>query len=656
MAEETITILKIGTEEAVKNINDLRQNISKLKENLGDLEIGTQEYQDTLEELKVNQNALKDAMYATTGTFDDVVKAATGASESYNSLVHRMAALKEEFRATDDAARRADLGAQIKAVNDQLKEMDALQGNFQRNVGNYTGGITAAFDKLIAKSEVFKNSLGAVGSGLKGVKAGVDGISKSPAVATFGILVSLALKLADELKDNETAMNAVKKAMAALQPVMDFFSGVLENIAQILADLITKVVEFVTSNGLFQKIISGVMGVGNAILQYVIAPFKGIVAAIKVFQAEGVKGIGDAARAFRDEMKQGISFRQNFQAGQAVAETLIAGAASRRKEVKAAGKELGKEVKEGFVLELDDLSKELDKELDEVLSQFDKAEEEANKKARKREEERLKDIDKGAAYQKEVNSILVEDADEKAAREYEILEAANLKKLDLLEQYKNAALDRGDMEAFLSYDQELADLRIEIELNAMREEARIHKKEVEDAKKAAAEKKKVLQGVASATSSLLGAIADMYEEDAQASEKSANSIKGLRIAAATIDTISGAIAAFMSCQEQFPQPYGTIIGAIQAAAVTATGMAQIAKIRATRVSASAASASANLSAPAVASAPTLTTEVSQVRSMTSASEEDRLNRMASDQRVYILASDIEASRNQIKTQVSESSF
>jgi hypothetical protein len=60
--------------------------------------------------------------------------------------------------------------------------------------------------------------------------------------------------------------------------------------------------------------------------------------------------------------------------------------------------------------------------------------------------------------------------------------------------------------------------------------------------------------------------------------------------------------------------------------------------------------------PAIASAPALTTEVSNVRSVTSASEEDRLNQMARDQRVYILASDIEASQDQIKTQVSESSF
>ena len=43
MAEETITILKVGTEEAVKSVNDLKNNIKILKDNLGELEIGTEE-------------------------------------------------------------------------------------------------------------------------------------------------------------------------------------------------------------------------------------------------------------------------------------------------------------------------------------------------------------------------------------------------------------------------------------------------------------------------------------------------------------------------------------------------------------------------------------------------------------------------------------
>ena len=656
MAEETITILKVGTEEAVKSVNDLKNNIKILKDNLGELEIGTEEYQNTLDELKVNQNALKDAMYATSASMEDLAKAATGTSETYNSLVHRMAALKEELRNTDISTDRGkqrfqELAGQINEVNDKLKEMDALQGNYQRNVGNYE----SAFKGFSKYADTFKKGLDATKGGVMGVKSGFDALSASPVVGTISILISLFMKLSDSLKEDEEGTNAVKKGMDALKPVMDFFSGLLGNIVDILADLITKVASFVSSNGLFQKVIQGVVGVGNSILKFVVAPFKGVIAAIKVFKEQGVKGLGDAAKAFGQEMKSGVAFKENFQAGQAVADTIIAGAKSKKKDVKDAGKDLGKDVKDGLLDGLDKLQDELDKQLEADLAAIMKAYEEENKAAVKKAEDRLNALDKAVNHQKELNSIMVEDDQERAAKEYEIEQTANQKKLDLLDQFKKEALDRGDLDAYLAFDQERADLSVEIETNALREKMRLRKQDLKDAEEKAKAQKALLKGVASATSGILGSIADMYEEDEENSEKNADKIKGLRIAAATIDTLSGAIGAFMQASETIPPPYGQIVGAISAAAVTAAGIAEIAKIKSTKVNGSSGSA-ATPTAMAVASAPTLTTEVANVRSLTSASEEDRLNQMASDQRVYIVASDIEASQNQIKTQVAESSF
>ena len=656
MAEETITILKVGTEEAVKSVNDLKNNIKILKDNLGELEIGTEEYQNTLDELKVNQNALKDAMYATSASMEDLAKAATGTSETYNSLVHRMAALKEELRNTDISTDQGkqkfkELAGQINEVNDKLKEMDALQGNYQRNVGNYE----SAFKGFSKYADTFKKGLDATKGGVMGVKSGFDALSASPVVGTISILISLFMKLSDSLKEDEEGTNAVKKGMDALKPVMDFFSGLLGNIVDILADLITKVASFVSSNGLFQKVIQGVIGVGNSILKFVVAPFKGVIAAIKVFKEQGVKGLGDAAKAFGQEMKSGVAFKENFQAGQAVADTIIAGAKSKKKDAKDAGKNLGKDLKDGLLEGVDKLQEELDKQMEADIAAMLKAEEEANKAAVKKAENRLNALDKAVNHQKELNSIMVEDDQERAAKEYEIEQTANQKKLDLLDQFKKEALDRGDLDAYLAFDQERADLSVEIETNALREKMRLRKQDLKDAEEKAKAQKAILKGVASATSGILGSIADMYEEDEENSEKNADKIKGLRIAAATIDTLSGAIGAFMQASETIPPPYGQIVGAVSAAAVTAAGIAEIAKIKSTKVNGSSGSA-ATPTSPAVASAPTLTTEVANVRSLTSASEEDRLNQMASDQRVYIVASDIEASQNQIKTQVAESSF
>lgn len=595
MAEEIVTILKVGTDEAVQSVADLRDNVKQLKEALKEAEKqsgseeGWKEYQETLEALKINQAALKDAMYATQGTFEDLTASATGASTSYNSLVNKMAELKRQFRATTDEVERAKLGTRINLLNSELKRLDELQGNFQRNVGNYQ----SAFKGLGDHIDAFRKGLGAATGGLRGMKDGAEALAKSPAIATFTILVSLVMKLADAVKDDEKATAALKKGMEALQPVMDFLSGILDKVVDILVDLIGKVSAFLGSSGLINKIIQGVMGVGNAVLKFVVAPFKGIIEAIKVFKEQGVKGLGNAARAFTDEMQNGFAFKENFKAGQVIADTMLSGMSSRKKKAKDTGKKLGEDAGKAFA---------------------------------------------EGMLRKALEALKLNDAWKQALKEWgENLNEAQ-KELD----------DELQAEIDATFQAEVESLQ-----NALKEEEEARQKDLEKTKATAEAKKKVLQSVAKNTSSILGSIADLYEADSENAEKNANKIKNLRIAAATIDTISGAIGAFMQASETIPPPYGQIVGAIEAAAITAAGIAQIAQMKSTNVSGE---GSSRPTISAMASAPTLQPNVTNVRSVTTASEEDRLNQMAKEQRVYILASDIQASQDQIKTQVSESSF
>ena len=655
MAEETIQIIRIETGEAVKSVNDLRENVKILKDRLGDLEIGTTEYQDTLEELKVNQAAVKDAMYATTASMDDLAKSATGTSNSYNALVHRMAALKEELRATDVSTEQGkqrfkELAAQINEVNDTLKDMDALQGNFQRNVGNYPGLMKTFSGSLDALDKGLKATSGGIG----GLKEGFDALAVNPVITILGIVVALFGSLADTLKEDETTMAAVNKAGVSLEPIFKFLKGILEKVVTIVADLITKASAFVQSNGLIPKIIDGVVGVGNAILKFVVAPFKGVVEAIKVFKEQGVRGLGDAAKAFANEMKTGISFKSNYQAGESIVDAITAGIKDKKKDVSDAGKDVIKPLKDGIDMELDKMIQELDKGLDKMNQELDKELEDANKIANSIAQDRLANLDKAAKHQLELNDILVEDDREKAEKAYQIQLSANERRLAALEQFAQDALERGDVDAYLEYEQEAADLEVEIETNALREKKRLREQDAKDAKEKAKQQMEVMQSVASATSGILGSIADMYEGDSKNAEKNANKIKGLRIASATIDTISGAIGAFMQAVQTIPPPLGAIVGGVQAAAVTAAGIAQIAKIKSTKVSGSASNSAPT--APAVTSAPVRTIDIQQVRSVTSASEEDRLNQMASDQRVVLVMSDLEVKQNQSRVQVAEASF
>ena len=578
MAESEVKILTV---DAVKSMADLRKAISDTKEALNGMELGSEEYQRTLAELIKEQNLMRGAMNGTTASMDDLKEAADGTAQSYNGLVNKMADLTREFRTTTDEVKRANLGQQIKAINDQLKEMDAMRGNFQRNVGDYFNQTSAAMKSVIKD---LPSALDKVKGPLRDIEGTMGLMGTHPILGIIGLLAPLIAEIAKGVKENESAMAGVKKLMDALKPVMDFFAGILQTVVEYVGDLISQAAAFLSSSGILNQVIKGVMGVGNAILQYVIAPFKGVIAAIKVFKEQGVKGLGDAARAFGSEMKNGFAFKQNFQAGQAVADAIVAGAKSKKP-----GKEVGTAIKQDL------------------------------------EEELLKGDDLAKIWEKALNKML-----------------SKMREQNAFENEKQAILDE---------QQALIDAEVEQYIAALEDEAAAEKivreTEVKMAKEAAKQKLASMQAYASGASGLLNGVADMLEEEGQ-------SAKNLRIAAATIDMISGAVTAFSTAQQLGPIA-GPIVGAINAAAVVASGLANIAKIRATNVSKDAAPTS---SAPATAtvSAPALETAVPTTTVINGARTETALNRASQPSRVYVVQSDIEAAAQDNRVQVAESSF
>jgi len=261
-------ILKVGTGEAVKNVGELRENIKQLKKALNDQDLsnpeGMQKYNELLGELKINQNALKDAMYATTASWEDITNAATGANiafdqnnklvnmegVSYNALVHELADLKQAWRVTTDEMERAALGERINSVNDQLKSMDASVGNYQRNVGNYIGAV----DHLTA-------SFGSMGKGaqsiiapIKGVTMGLKTMSATPVVGILGLLASVLNQIIGSLKSSEENTNAMTAAMAPFAAIGDVVTKILQGLGGVLV----KVVEG------FGKLTSAIFGSNEA--------------------------------------------------------------------------------------------------------------------------------------------------------------------------------------------------------------------------------------------------------------------------------------------------------------------------------------------------------------------------------------------------------
>lgn len=126
--------MQLSLGDSPKNVRELKSDIYELKNAIGDMVVagktGTTEYDQAVKLLGQDLQTLQQVQNSTKKEVDAL-------DGSYNALVQRMRELKTEWRATNDVARRDELGKKITEINNQLKTLDYGIGNFQRNVGNY---------------------------------------------------------------------------------------------------------------------------------------------------------------------------------------------------------------------------------------------------------------------------------------------------------------------------------------------------------------------------------------------------------------------------------------------------------------------------------------------------------------------------------------
>lgn len=177
------------------------------------------------------------------------------------------------------------------------------------------------------------------------------------------------------------------------------------------------------------------------------------------------------------------------------------------------------------------------------------------------------------------------------------------------------------------------------------------KQEFERLKAMAAERKQAQQDALASAIGIANSIADIIEANGDADAKAAKRAKAIRIASATIDTINGAVTAYMNTIASYKNPAIAIpLGIANAATVTAAGLANIAKMKGTDVNGAGSSSLATTSA---ASAPAVVQGVPQVAIATSASQQAAINNPV---KAYIVADDLEAERLKTQRQNDETSW
>lgn len=730
---EHVVVLGVKTGDAIQNVADLKNNIKLLKEALNDETMTMEQNKDVLDQLRQNQNELKDAMYQSAKSTDELIAESKTLNGSYNELVHTMAELKMRWREVTDETERADLGARIKEINDSLKDMDASVGNFQRNVGDYQNSFENAMKYSLDLTKGLGGSIGNLSSqmlklmpviktvtktataGLKGVKAALASTGIGALVVVLGTLISKLTEFIQKKREATDTTEAFEKAQENARKVIeqnnkelqrqitlmrsngatsvDTAKAELDNAQSVvdkqkeLISIREQEMELTRKNRMYNEDArKELMANQKAEIDGLKEVLKTMEDTLKDKQVAYQAAINNQLRAINDATKAAL--QSVTQALKAEYDADIAF----MKEHNATQEDIEKRTQR-YYKELKELNDKANKDAVKDAKDAEKRAEEANKfymdwasrmlaaeraryelgveltKGTKDELQariELAKYDLSALYQKEGES-----AEEYAVR---VAKATNALKELYQQQADNAYEEEhlvfeNKINALMEGSNEY--LQAELELRAF-ELASLHQLEEESdeefrARQLAADKAyrqakdallmgqiASMQRYAGAVSGIMGSIADILESGTQDDLKAAERAKSIRIASATIDTISGAVGAFMQAVKSVPAPYGAILGAAEAAAVTASGVAQIAKIKATKITANATTSSPSAMSASV-SAPTIEQAVPQTALVTSASDEEKLNQIG-DQKVYILSSDLEANSRRVQIQEGESSF
>ena len=151
--------------------------------------------------------------------------------------------IERTIKVTDEASQSLDnIG---KAADDASKGMDEAAvsaskfkkyaSEFKKNLNDISEG----FDQILPGSKGVVEGVIKIGKAFKALIMNPIGITITAIATAFGILVK-------SIKNNEGAMEALKKAVKAFQPVMDMFSKAIEGIAKGIAFVVEGIGNFIT--------------------------------------------------------------------------------------------------------------------------------------------------------------------------------------------------------------------------------------------------------------------------------------------------------------------------------------------------------------------------------------------------------------------------
>ena len=516
--------------------------------------------------------------------------------------------------------------------------MDAHRGKFGRNVGNYK----SALDGMAGAFKATAGSAGAAIQPLGNFKNGLTAISKTPVIAILGLLVNVISAVAKGLKSSETNTMAMKEALAVFQPIINATTKAVQK----LGEWLVKVVEWAGKAARWLGLVKGDAADAMAELTRRENELLKDQRAMKVEEAKINAEIAELQRKAADKTRETAAARQKYaQEAQQKEDALFEkkyDLAQREFDLLKQRAELtGNSTAENDKLaeaearlyqlqtERSNRQRNLQRQENQAHNEVQRSADAAAKAAEKEEKERI-------ASSRRMIAAFVEEANKDV----------ELQQLREMVYEQRATMDQ-------AYTDSLS-AQIDERMKKKQEEMEEEKRALAEQKRLKEERTALAIDFAAGVADLAGSLADIYEANGEADEKSAKKAKALRIAESIINTISGAVAAFTGTIKSIPGPAGIALAAINSASVLAAGYANVRKIQQQKVGSGGDGGGASI--PAIATAPATPASIQQVRTITGATEEQRLNAMAGDQRVYLVYSDVEAAARSQRVKVQETSW
>ena len=612
MAIEEKILLHVEQANSAQTIKELRDAMKGLREDVNGAKIGSEEYRVASEGLKAAQNALANATKLGT-------KETKLAGDSYNALSRTMAELKQQYHSVTDEVKRKELAKEINAINERLKAMDSDVGVFARNVGNYADGVAKGFSAM-------GGAAGSMINPIKGVTTGFQALSKTPVIAIIGILINLFAKAYEAMKSSEEGAQQLAKAFDAFKVVGDLLTKGLQLLGKAFVWVGDGITTLFKKFGLLKEEGEERIELGQAEIELAKEQRR-----VTMENADAELAISKLRAAAADKINNSASERLE----------LLKEAGELEKKTYENNYNLAKQEYE-LIKAKNDLLPSSSQDMQEVADAY----------AAMRDAE--------TAYfnkQREYNSQMAEAFNQAKTQAKELK-----KEIEDLDRAQGATAEDFD---YLGED---ALVKEEFEKDFVEDLKLLGDTSVEYAKQQSEKRKKIAEDEANAKEALqehlLAFASDIAKSGAKLIGEQTVVGKALAISAATIDTYKAATSAYASIAG-IPI-VGPALGAAAAAAAVMSGLANVKAILATKTDGKSTSMPA-VGATMMTAAPAVIQQVPVMRSLTGASEDERLNELVSGVgrtasgvnqpvKAYVVQSELEGEQLYAETREKESSF